>query len=78
MSNDRLFTFCYEVAEKPKRWVDDLTLIVQAVDLTLGMADIEERVTSYMTSGDNPPWLRELRGDISLKWHRERHFEESK
>jgi hypothetical protein len=68
MKESRLFTFVYKVAEKPNRWVSDLTVMAEATDAELGIDEIQERVTKYMKSGDNLAILRELRGDISFDW----------
>ncbi len=62
----RLFTFVFNVAEKPNRWVSDLTVIAETADLELGIDEIQERVTKYIETGDNLALLRELRGDISF------------
>jgi hypothetical protein len=68
MKEARLFTFVYKVAEKPDRWVDELTVVVEATDPDLGIDQIQNRVTNYMQTGDNLAVLRELRGDISFDW----------
>jgi hypothetical protein len=71
MANPRFFTFEYNVADKPRRWVNDLTVMVEAADPNLTIDEIQEHVTNYLTTGDNPPFLRELRGDISFAWRTE-------
>jgi hypothetical protein len=66
MEKPRHFTFEYCVAPKANRWVGDLTVFAVVTDAALTADAVQERVTEYLQTGDNPPMLRELRGALSF------------
>lgn len=71
METLRHFTFEYRVAPKPNRWVSDLTVFAEVSNPVLTPDAVQERVTNYLNTGDNPPMLRELRGALSFDWRSE-------
>jgi len=66
MKQPLAFTFVFAVAEKPNRWVSDLTVIAVAESSHLTPDEIKDRVTGFVMTGEEPTVLRELRGDIRL------------
>lgn len=71
MEKPRRFIFEYRVAPKLNRWVSDLTVFAEVTNPALTADAVQQRVTEYLETGDNPPMLRELRGDLSFDWRSE-------
>lgn len=71
METPRLFTFEFRVAPRPNRWVSDLTVFAEVTNPQLTADTVQQRVTEYLETGDNPPMLRELRGSLSFDWRSE-------
>lgn len=75
MKTRTFFLICV-VAPKPQRWVHDLMLKAESDDHQITTAQVEQLVVQFLNNGDNPLWLRELRGDIFPDYCRETNSED--